>query len=487
VKILSDILYKCRIKEVLGSTSIAIDDLELDSRKVRPMTLFIALRGHTADGHLYIDQAIQSGANSIVCEFLPENLNENITYIVVQDSAESLGTIAANFFDNPSEELKVVAITGTNGKTTTATLLFDLFKSLGHKSGLLSTVVNLIGNQKIEATHTTPDAISINRLLRQMIKEGCKYCFMEASSHAIHQRRVAGIQFTGALFTNITHDHLDYHQTFNEYIKAKKQLFDELPTNAFALINEDDRHGEIMIQNTNAKVKSYAMKTMADYKAKVLENQFSGLQINIDGKDLYSRLIGGFNAYNLLSVYCIAVELGIDHMEVLTHLSSLTSVEGRFQYIKTDKDVTAVIDYAHTPDALKNVLSTIADIRTGNEKVITVVGCGGDRDADKRPVMAKIAAELSDQAILTSDNPRSENPQTILDDMNKGLDPILMKRSLSVLDRKEAIKLACTLAEDGDIILIAGKGHEKYQEVMGEKLPFDDLQIVNETLKMLEK
>lgn len=487
MKVLSDILYKCRIKEVIGSTNIAIDDLELDSRKVRPMTLFVALRGYNVDGHQFIDKAIENGANSVVCEFLPEDVLENITYIVVQDSAESLGTIASNFFDNPSSELKVVAITGTNGKTTTATLLFNLFKSLGHKVGLLSTVVNLIGNKKIEATHTTPDAISMNRLMRQMLDEGCKYCFMEASSHAIHQRRVAGIQFAGALFTNITHDHLDYHQTFNEYIKAKKRLFDELPAGAFALINDDDSHGEIMVQNTRAKVKTYALKTMADYKGKVLENQFSGLQINIDGKDLYSRLIGGFNAYNLLSVYSIAVELGIDEMDVLTHLSSLSSVDGRFQYIKTDKDVTAVIDYAHTPDALKNVLSTIAEIRTGNEKVITVVGCGGDRDSEKRPVMARIAAELSDQAILTSDNPRSENPQTILDDMNKGLDPVLMKKSLSVLDRREAIKLACTLAEDGDIILIAGKGHEKYQEVMGEKLPFDDLQIVDETLKMLEK
>lgn len=487
MKVLSDILYKCRIKEVIGSTNIAIDDLELDSRKVRPMNLFVAMRGFTVDGHQYVGKAIENGANSIVCEVLPEEMSDNVTYIVVQDSAESLGAIAANFFDNPSEELQVIAITGTNGKTTTATLLFDLFKSLGHKVGLLSTVINLIGNKKIAATHTTPDAISINRLIRQMVKEGCKYCFMEASSHAIHQRRTAGIQFAGALFTNITHDHLDYHQSFNEYIKAKKQLFDDLPATAFALYNEDDTHGEIMVQNTKAKIKTFGLKTMADYKAKVLENQFSGLQVNIDGRDMYSRLIGGFNAYNLLSVYSIAVELGIDQMEVLTHLSSLKSVEGRFQYIKTEKDVTAVVDYAHTPDALKNVLSTIADIRTGNERVITVVGCGGDRDADKRPVMAKIAAQLSDQAILTSDNPRSENPQSILDDMNKGLDPILMKRSLSVLDRREAIKLACTLAEDGDIILIAGKGHEKYQEVMGEKLPFDDLQIVDETLKMLEK
>ena len=487
MKVLSDILYKCRIKEVIGSTNIAIDDLELDSRKVRPMTLFVAMRGFTVDGHQYVGKAIENGANSIVCEVLPEEMSDNVTYIVVQDSAESLGAIAANFFDNPSEELQVIAITGTNGKTTTATLLFDLFKSLGHKVGLLSTVINLIGNKKIAATHTTPDAISINRLIRQMVKEGCKYCFMEASSHAIHQRRTAGIQFAGALFTNITHDHLDYHQSFNEYIKAKKQLFDDLPATGFALYNEDDTHGEIMVQNTKAKIKTFGLKTMADYKAKVLENQFSGLQVNIDGRDMYSRLIGGFNAYNLLSVYSIAVELGIDQMEVLTHLSSLKSVEGRFQYIKTEKDVTAVVDYAHTPDALKNVLSTIADIRTGNERVITVVGCGGDRDADKRPVMAKIAAQLSDQAILTSDNPRSENPQSILDDMNKGLDPILMKRSLSVLDRREAIKLACTLAEDGDIILIAGKGHEKYQEVMGEKLPFDDLQIVDETLKMLEK
>jgi UDP-N-acetylmuramoyl-L-alanyl-D-glutamate--2,6-diaminopimelate ligase len=482
-----DILYKVRIQEVFGNTDLEINSITADSRSISKGSLFVAVKGSVSDGHKYIDNAISSGAKAIVCEALPESTLEHVTYVQVPNSAEALGFLASNFYNNPSEKLKVIAVTGTNGKTTTSTLLFQLFRQLGFSCGLLSTVVNKIDEKEIPSTHTTPDAVSLNSLLNDMSIHGCEFCFMEASSHAIHQHRIAGIEIAGAVFTNITHDHLDYHGDFKSYIHAKKALFDNLPKAAFALINRDDPNADVMVQNTKAKVRSYALKTMADYKCKVLDNLFSGLQLQIEGNELFSKLVGRFNAYNLLAVYAVAREFELDKLEVLTQLSLLESVSGRFQYVKGSNDVTAVVDYAHTPDALENVLKTIQEIRTGAEKVITIVGCGGDRDKSKRPLMAAIAVKFSDQIILTSDNPRSEDPDAIIADMKAGLDPIGNRKSLSLSDRREAIKLACTLANDGDIILIAGKGHETYQEIKGEKFPFDDLAIVSETLKSLQK
>ncbi len=487
MKLLSDILFRSRIVNVVGSTHVAVESVAMDSREVRPLGLFVAVSGTVVDGHQFIAMAIEKGATAVVCERIPQELESHVTYVQVQNSAEALGFIACNFYDNPSEKIKVVAVTGTNGKTTTATLLYELMVKLGYKAGLLSTVENRIDKRIVAATHTTPDAIALNRLLAEMVEAKCSYCFMEASSHALHQYRLSGIKFTGGLFTNITHDHLDYHHSFNEYIKAKKILFDMLPTSAFALVNHDDRHGEFMLQNTKAKKKTYALQSMADYKAKVLENGFLGLHLLIDNQEIYTQLIGGFNAYNLLLVYATACELGLDKMEVLTALSALLPPDGRFQYIKSSGDITAIVDYAHTPDALMNVLTTIAEIRSGNENVITLIGCGGDRDRSKRPEMARIAAEMSNQVILTSDNPRSENPEAIIQEMKQGLDHSMIKRTLAITDRREAIKLACTLAHAGDIILIAGKGHEKYQEIAGVKYPFDDYSIVCETLTALNK
>lgn len=487
MKLLKDILFKSRIQQVFGSTHVAIEHITMDSRDVKPFSLFVAVAGTTVDGHNFIDKAIATGAVAIVCEKIPDYPAGNITFIQVQNSAEALGYIACNFFENPSEKIQIIAVTGTNGKTTTATLLYRLALKMGFKAGLLSTVVNKINNTEVAATHTTPNAVALNALLNDMVAAGCTYCFMEASSHALHQHRITGIQLKGALFTNITHDHLDYHGTFNEYIKAKKILFDILPASAFAITNVDDRHGEIMVQNCKGKIKTMALHSMADYRAKVLENGFAGLHLHIENQDVYTQLIGGFNAYNILAVYAAAMELGLDKMEVLTAISGLQAPEGRFQFIKTPKGVTAVVDYAHTPDALKNVLKTIAEIRTGNEQVISVVGCGGDRDKTKRPEMARIAGEWSNRIILTSDNPRSEDPQAIINEMKTGLDPVMVKKTLALTDRKEAIKLACTLANEGDIVLIAGKGHERYQEVAGVKHPFDDFQIVSETLTLLEK
>lgn len=482
MKLLKDILFRARIQEVSGSTHVAVEHITMDSRNVQPLSLFVAVPGVTVDGHQFISLAVEKGATAVVCERLPDNLNPNVTYIKVQNSAEALGYIAANFYDNPSEKMEIIAVTGTNGKTTTATLLYNLFRKLGFKAGLLSTVVNKVNDKIIPATHTTPDAISLNKLLAEMVNDGCGYCVMEASSHALHQHRLTGTIIKGALFTNITHDHLDYHKTFNEYIKAKKILFDTLPSASFAIVNHDDKHSEVMLQNCKARKKTMALHSMADYKAKILENGFSGLHLHIDSQELYTQLIGGFNAYNILAVYAASMELGFDKIEVLTALSTLSAPEGRFQYVKSDNGITAIVDYAHTPDALKNVLKTIKDIRTGNESVITLVGCGGDRDKTKRPEMARIAAELSDRLVLTSDNPRSENPDTIIQEMKEGLDPVMMKKTLSITDRREAIKLACTLAQPGDIVLIAGKGHEKYQEIAGVKHPFDDFQIVKENL-----
>lgn len=480
MKLLSDILYKTRIEEITGSTNMAISSVTFDSRKVKKDSLFIATVGVTVDGHSYIDKAIELGAIAIVCETLPKQIQEHITYIKVLNSSESLGYIACNFYDNPSERLRLIGITGTNGKTTTVTLLFNLFKGLGYQVGLLSTVENKINNVVIPSTHTTPDALSLNEMLSQMVEQGCQYAFMEVSSHAIVQHRITGLHFTGAAFSNITHDHLDYHKTFDEYIKAKKLFFDQLPTDAFALTNKDDRNGMVMLQNTRAKKYTYGLKSLADFKCRVIENHLNGLLLNIDNQEVWMKLIGSFNAYNALVVYAMAILLKQDKVQVLTTLSNLNSVEGRFQYVKSKSGIIAIVDYAHTPDALKNVLETVKDIRTGNEQVITVVGCGGDRDSAKRPVMAKIACEFSNKTILTSDNPRSENPEEILNQMQSGLSPVEMKSALRISDRKEAIKTAVAFAKEGDILLIAGKGHEKYQEINGVKHHFDDFEIIKE-------
>ena len=487
MRLLKDILYGVRLVDVSGGTNIAIESIAFDSRKVVAYSMFVATRGTQVDGHDFIEMAIEKGAIAIVCEELPKELKKNVTYIHVHNSSEALGVMASNYYDNPTDEIKLIGITGTNGKTTTATLLYDLFKSLGYKVGLLSTVVNKIHNEEVKATHTTPNALELNALLVKMIEAGCEYCFMEVSSHAVDQGRVSGLEFTGAVFTNITHDHLDYHKTFDNYIAAKKGFFDMLKPGAFAILNRDDYHWESMVQDCRANVKTFGVKTMADFKAKIIENQFSGLQLNVDGSELWTKLIGGFNAYNILAIYAVAEMLEEDTLTVLTNISRLNSVEGRFDYVKTGNDITAIVDYAHTPDALKNVLSTIADIRTGNENVITVVGCGGDRDKTKRPLMAKIACEYSEHVILTSDNPRSEDPEVILEEMLAGVDGTQIRKTISITNRKEAIKTACKMAQEGDIILVAGKGHEKYQIIKDEVLPFDDMQIVNETLKMLEK
>ena len=474
MKLLSDILYKTRLEEIIGSTNVAISSVTFDSRKVKKDSLFIATRGTASDGHHYIELAIESGAVAIVCEDLPETLKENVTYVKVLDSSASLGYIACNFYDNPSEKLKLVGITGTNGKTTTVTLLFNLFR------GLLSTVENKINTTVIPSTHTTPDALALNELLSKMVEAGCQYAFMEVSSHAIVQHRITGLKFTGAAFSNITHDHLDYHKTFEEYIRAKKLFFDNLQDDAFALTNKDDRNGMVMLQNTKAKKYSYGLKSIADFKSRVVENHLNGLLLSIDNQEVWVKLIGSFNAYNVLVVYAISQLLKQDRVQVLTTLSNLNSVEGRFQYIKSKNGIVAIIDYAHTPDALKNVLETIKDIRTGNEQVITLAGCGGDRDAAKRPIMAQIACEYSNKVILTSDNPRSENPEEILNQMQAGINPVDAKKTLRISDRKEAIRTAVAFAKEGDIILIAGKGHETYQEINGVKHPFDDFEIVKE-------
>ncbi len=474
------------MEEIVGSTNVAISSVTFNSRKVKKDSLFVATRGTASDGHHYIETAIESGAVAIVCEELPEVQKENITYVKVLDSSASLGYIACNYFDNPSEKLKLIGITGTNGKTTTVTLLFNLFRGLGYNVGLLSTVENKINNTVIPSTHTTPDALALNELLSKMVEEGCQYAFMEVSSHAIVQHRITGLKFTGAAFSNITHDHLDYHKTFEEYIRAKKMFFDNLQDDAFALTNKDDRNGMVMLQNTKAKKYSYGLKSVADFKCRVIENHLNGLLLSIDNQEVWVKLIGSFNAYNVLVVYTVALLLKQDKVQVLTTLSNLNSVEGRFQYLKSKNGIVAIIDYAHTPDALKNVLETIKDIRTGNEQVITLVGCGGDRDAAKRPIMAQIACEYSNKIILTSDNPRSENPEDILNQMQSGIAPSDAKKTLRISDRKEAIKTAVAFAKEGDIILVAGKGHEKYQEISGVKHPFDDFEIVKENFKTLE-
>ncbi len=485
--LLKDILYKVAIESVKGSTDIEVRGVNYDSRKVVAGDVFIAIRGTISDGHAFIGTAIQKGAIAIVCETLPDSLEPKVIYIQVRDANSALAFMAANFYGNPSQQLKLVGITGTNGKTTVASLLYQLFKKAGYKVGLLSTVKVMVDNTEFKATHTTPDSLTINSYLREMITAGVDYCFMEVSSHGVHQKRTEGLQFAGGIFTNLSHDHLDYHASFAEYRDVKKLFFDHLPKSAFALVNLDDKNGKVMLQNTAARKLSYALKSYADYRAQILENQLSGLLLKINDNEVWVRLIGTFNAYNLLAIYGAAVELGLDRFEVLRLLSELESVSGRFQFVVSDNNVTAIVDYAHTPDALENVLKTINDIRTNNEQLITVVGCGGDRDKGKRPIMANIASSLSSKVILTSDNPRSENPDEIITEMEAGVQPQHHKRTIAISDRKQAIKVACQLANPNDIILIAGKGHETYQEIKGVRYDFDDMQIVHEFLIQLNK
>ena len=486
--VLRDILYKVNIRSVKGSTNVEIKDVVLDSRKVIEGSLFIAVKGTSVDGHQFIDQAISQQATAIVCEQMPAAMKHGVVYVQVENSAAAAGYIAHNFFEQPSSRLKLVGVTGTNGKTTIATLLFKLFTSLGYKCGLLSTVQNQIGNKVLAATHTTPDAISLNRLLNQMVDEGCTHVFMEASSHAIHQHRVTGLQFTGGIFSNITHDHLDYHKSFDEYIRVKKSFFDELPSSAFALSNADDKRGSVMLQNTSARKLYYSLKNVADFKGRILENTLTGLVMTVNDQEVHFRLIGEFNAYNLLAVYGAAICLEQDKQEALTHLSVLTGAEGRFDYlVSTNDKVIAIVDYAHTPDALLNVLATIKKLRQGFEKIITVVGCGGDRDKTKRPVMAEVACEHSDKVIFTSDNPRSEDPLQIIKDMEAGVSTAARRKYISIAERKEAIKTAISFANKEDIVLIAGKGHEKYQEIKGVKNHFDDKEVVKEMFDLLGK
>ena len=484
---LKDILYKVLLNSVVGSTSVSVNNIDFDSRNISLNDVFVAIPGTVADGHDYIDKALKQGAIAIICEKLPIEFINGVTYVEVESSSQALAVMASNFYGNPSDNLKLVGITGTNGKTTIATLLYQLFKKAGYKVGLLSTVKILVDDKEFKATHTTPDSITINKYLKQMNDEGVEFCFMEVSSHGIHQNRTEGLQFEGGIFTNLSHDHLDYHETFAEYRDVKKSFFDSLPSKAFALVNIDDKNGLVMLQNTKAKKYTYALKSYADYKANILENQFSGLLLKIDDNEVWTRLIGNFNAYNLLAIYATADLLGLEKVEILRLISELESVSGRFQYIISDEKITAIVDYAHTPDALKNVLETINSIRTKNEELITVVGCGGDRDKTKRPKMAHIASALSTKVILTSDNPRSEVPETIIEDMEQGVEPQNFKKTMSIVDRKQAIKTACQLAQPNDIILIAGKGHETYQEIKGERFDFDDFKIVQEFLKQLQK
>ena len=485
---LKDILYKVSIRSTKGNTNMEIKDLQIDSRKVSNGSCFIAIKGSVTDGHQFIETAIGNGAQAIICENLPGILQDGITYVQVENSTIAAGYISHNFYDEPSLKIKLIGVTGTNGKTTIATLLWKLFSGLGYKCGLISTVQNQIGDQIISSTHTTPDAVSVNALLQQMADAGCTYVFMECSSHAIHQHRITGLQFTGALFSNITHDHLDYHKTFDEYIRVKKSWFDNLPSSAFAISNADDKRGTIMLQNTPAKKYYYSLKTMADFKGKILENSLLGLHMTVNDNEVFFRLIGEFNAYNLLAVYGAAICLGQENTMVLQVLSSLDGAEGRFDYMVSKKDrVIGIVDYAHTPDALLNVLATIKKLRQGNEHIITVVGCGGDRDKTKRPIMAAAACEHSDRVIFTSDNPRSEDPLEILKDMEAGVNVVARKKYITIADRREAIKTAVSLAVKEDIVLVAGKGHEKYQEIKGTRYEFDDKKILNELFELLEK
>ena len=482
MKTLSDILYKVSITRVIGTTGLDIDQIYFDSRKVGPGSLFIAQKGVHIDGHQFINKAIEKGATAIVCQDIPASPPANITFIGVSDSSKALGIIASNFYNNPSANLKLVGVTGTNGKTTIATLLFNLVRSLGYSAGLISTIQNSIDDEILPSTHTTPDAIQINELLSAMVNNGATYCFMEISSHSIVQNRTSGLKFTGGIFTNLTHDHLDYHHSFNEYLKAKKRFFDELPADAFALTNIDDKNGRVMVQNTKARIVTYSLKSISDYKCRIIENLLEGLHLFINSNEIWLRLVGTFNAYNILAVFASADLMGEDPTEVLSALSNLQPVVGRFDFFKSKNNITAIIDYAHTPDALLNVLRTIESIRTKNEQLITVVGAGGDRDRTKRPEMAKIAAEMSNLVILTADNPRSEDPEEIILEMKRGIDIQYLRSVIVITNRREAIKTACMMAKPGDIILVAGKGHEKYQEIKGVKYPFDDRKILEDML-----
>ncbi|ALU74000.1 UDP-N-acetylmuramoyl-L-alanyl-D-glutamate--2,6-diaminopimelate ligase [Tenacibaculum finnmarkense] len=487
MKKLKDILYKVSVNKIYGTIQASINEVVFDSRLVQKNDVFIAQKGGTVDGHQFIEKAIDLGATVIVCQDIPSDKKQEITYVEVTDSDATLAIMAANFYDNPSKKLQLVGITGTNGKTTIASLLYQLFKKAGHKVGLLSTVKIMVDDKEHKATHTTPNSLAINKYLSLMIDAGVTHCFMEVSSHGIHQKRTEGLHFVGGVFTNLSHDHLDYHKTFAEYRDVKKSFFDVLPKSAFALVNIDDKNGQIMLQNTKAKKQTYALKTLADFKGKVLEKRFSGSLLYINTVEVWTKLIGEFNASNLLAIFGVANLLGLEKLETLRLISDLESVSGRFEYVISGDGVTAVVDYAHTPDALKNVLQTINDIRTDTQNIFTVVGCGGDRDTTKRPKMALIAAQLSSQAIFTSDNPRTENPQLIIDQMEAGVSAENYKKTLSVLNRKQAIKTACKLAKTGDIILIAGKGHEDYQEINGVKHHFDDLEEVKNCFNQLKK
>jgi len=484
---LQELLYKVSFLKIIGTTNVEVIDITFDSRKVKLDYLFVALKGTQSDGHSYISQAIKSGAKVIVLEDIPNNLDDNITYIKVEDSNIALGIIAANFYDTPSEKIKLVGVTGTNGKTTIVSLLTQLFSLMNVKVGMISTIHNKIIDKIIPSTHTTPDALQINFLLNEMIVQGCEYCFMEVSSHAISQGRISSVNFTGAVFTNLTQDHLDYHNSFAEYRDVKKSFFDVLPKSAFALTNKDDKNGMKMLEGTKAQQYTYSLKSVSNYKCRVIENHFEGMLLNINKVDVWIKLFGDFNAYNMLSVYAVANRFAFEDNEVLAALSMLRSPEGRFQYLQSEEKITAIVDYAHTDDALKNVLTTVNNMRTNTEQLITVLGCGGDRDKTKRPLMSAVACNLSSQVILTSDNPRSENPDTIIDDMMQALDPVQKKKVLVIIDRKQAIKTACRLANSNDIVLVAGKGHEKYQEINGEKFPFDDIEELKQSLNIIKQ
>lgn len=484
MKTVQDILKGVKVKKIEGTPDIRISGICFDSRKVADSCVFVATRGTVSDGHAFITMAIEKGAAAIICEEIPAELNQGVTYIIVENSSQALGEVCSNFYDRPSEKLNLVGVTGTNGKTTTATLLYHMFRKLGYKVGLISTVVYYIDKKEVAATHTTPDALQLNALMAQMVDAGCAYCFMEVSSHAIAQYRISGLSFKGGVFTNITHDHLDFHKTFDEYIKAKKLFFDKMPKSSFALVNADDRNGKVMLQNTSARKYTFALKSMTDFHCKIIESHFDGTLMQIDGKEVWTHFIGEFNAYNLLGVYATAVLLEQDKEQVLEILSTLSSVSGRFEYLRSKDGITAIVDYAHTPDALENVLKTINQIRTIDQHIITVVGAGGDRDKTKRPIMARVAVSLSDKVILTSDNPRSEDPTDILIDMARGLDTASVRQTLTITDRREAIKTAIALAKKGDIILVAGKGHENYQEIKGVKHHFDDKEVIREFFEL---
>ena len=482
---LSDLLFGVSIKSVVGDiTSVMVNKVEFDSRKVSDSDLFIAIKGVNVDGHSFIDLSVADGAKSVIVEEIPEKINKEICYVQVDCSSFSMSVVSSNYYDNPSSKIKLVGVTGTNGKTTIVTLLHQLFSELGYPTGMLSTIENKIGTRSVESTHTTGDSLQINKLLSEMVLAGCEYCFMEVSSHAIHQNRVSSLVFEGGIFTNITHEHIDYHKDFKEYISVKKRFFNNLKTSAFALTNKDDKNGNVMISNTKARKITYSLKSMADYKCKVLESRLDGMLLNIQNHEIWVKIIGEFNAYNLLSIYSTSVELGIDKNQVLERISVLNPAEGRFHTIRNSENITGIVDYMHTPDAYENVLSTINSIRTNTEKLIVVFGCGGDRDAEKRPKMTAIACNMSDQVIITADNPRTEKIEDIISDMIVKLDPVQKKKVLVITDRSQAIKTACTLASEGDIVLLAGKGHEKYQEIEGVKHYFDDVEELVESLNI---